>query len=259
MADTMSRPIADIDDLKERVQRYLDTSSRGIEAKELAERLREVGDVAIFGGMLRDFARGYEQSFNSDIDLVVDATPERLESFLMDYKVQRNRFGGYRLHGRDTQFDVWTLHNTWAIREGHVQACGLNDLINTTFFDCDAIVYVVHSKEIYCHSNFVENINKRTVDILLKDNPNLLGAVARTLRALVEWRAELGPELTKFLAKSLDDHCLYEIEKAQVRTYGRVAVDKDELTSLKIKLRDNDIDLGKFKLNYMDIVNDDLF
>lgn len=249
MANLTPHPVDDFGDLKERVENYLASSSRGADIRELVEKLRGVGDVAIFGGMLRDFARGGEQVFNSDIDLVIDAEPEQLGAFFSDFHVHRNRFGGYRLNGRTTQFDVWALQSTWAIRERYVQASQLNDLIQTTFFNWDAIVYIIESQEIVACSNYIENIHKRTVDINLSDNPNVLGAIARTLRILVDWQGELAPALTDFLAKSLDDHCPAEIEKAQARTIGRVSIKGHKINALKDQLRRRDTARSSFKFD----------
>jgi predicted nucleotidyltransferase len=257
MADHRARPVSNIGELRDRIESYLNSTNVGSDALELAQRLQSAGDVAIFGGMLRDLARSGEQAFNSDIDIVVDADPEHLESLIVDYNFCRNKFGGYRLNGRNAQFDVWALRNTWAIRERYVEADHLSDLTKTTFFNWDAIVYVVHTREIFHSHNYLESIHQKTANIVLKHNPNVLGTVARTLRILVDWDGTLAPDLAAFLEEALESHCLHDIKKAQLDTLGREMLDERTLKSLKAKMRHREA--GEFTFALADVRDNELW
>lgn len=177
--------------------------SQGEEIGALLDILSGVGESAIFGGLPRDFARDGRSAFNSDVDVVVDASSDVLDTLLCELGGQRNRFGGYRLKYGRFDFDVWALQSTWAVSNGHVAAHSLNDLIKTTFFDCDAVLFRCRTLEIISSDRFWESIKHGIVDINLEANPHYIGTLARTLRILLEWRQGLGPKLTKYLADGI--------------------------------------------------------
>ncbi len=247
MGNMAARPVESRDELRHRIEKYLSTSDRGSDIQNLIDRLKPLGDVAIFGGMARDFARGGEKLFQSDVDMVVDVEPEKLDAFFSNIPVIRNRFGGFRLEGRYTQFDVWALQTTWAIREQHVAADNLSDLTRTTFFDWDAVVYMSRSREIHYCNNYIENIHTKIVDINLHCNPNTMGAIARTIRILIDWQGALAPNLANFLERSLEKHCSTAIENAQRKTIGRVSMEARKLHALKDQLRRRETTKRTFK------------
>lgn len=223
MARTAACPVTTEHELRERVEAYLaDPALGGPEISETISRLRPLGDVAIFGGMLRDLARGGAGAFRSDVDLVVDCEAEELDRFVRDLPVARNKFGGYRFVGRRFAYDLWALPNTWAVREGHVAAQGLADLTKTTFFDCDAVVYDAGTRAIHWSDGYLDQLQARTVEINLEDNPNRLGVLARTLRILYDWQQSIGPQLAWYLCQGLgelqDEVCRYA---AQIRLHRR--------------------------------------
>ncbi|QFU16924.1 hypothetical protein [Microvirga thermotolerans] len=214
MANTAARPVTSEQELRERVEAYLaDPALGGPEISETISRVRPLGGVAIFGGMLRDLARGGAGAFRSDVDLVVDCEAEELDRFVRDMPVERNKFGGYRFVGRRFVYDLWALPNTWAVRQGHVAAHALADLTKTTFFDCDAVVYDAGTRAIHWSDRYLEKLQAETVEINLEDNPNRVGVLARTLRILFDWRQSLGPQLAWYLHQGLgelaDEVCRY--------------------------------------------------
>lgn len=177
--------------------------SQGEEIGTLVDILNGAGDSAIFGGLPRDFAREGRNAFDSDVDVVVDVSPDVLDTLLGELGGHRNRFGGYRLKYGRFDFDVWALQSTWAVSNGYVAAHSLNDLIKTTFFDCDAVLFNCRTLEITSSNRFWTSIKHRIVDINLEANPHYIGTLARTLRILLDWRQDLGPKLTTYLAEGM--------------------------------------------------------
>ncbi|MGV1769812.1 hypothetical protein ACQZ6B_06515 [Agrobacterium vitis] len=176
---------------------------QGDEIGALVDILSGAGDSAIFGGLPRDFAREGRKFFNSDVDLVVDASPDVLDKLLCKLGGNRNRFGGYRLKYGRFDFDVWALQSTWAVSNGYVVAHSLNDLVKTTFFDCDAVLFHCRTLEITSSDRFWTSIKQGIVDINLEANPHYIGTLARTLRILLDWRQKLGPKLTSYLLEGM--------------------------------------------------------
>jgi predicted nucleotidyltransferase len=234
-------------ELGRRIDSFLKCDARGVEADELIRRLSTVGKVGIFGGMVRDIARSGSEAFASDIDLVVDGDAEALAAAFLDYRAERNRFGGYRLSGRHVKFDVWTLKDTWAIKEGLVGATGLDDLTKTTFFDWDAAVYIPADRLLHCSVDYFDRIHSGVVTINLEENPNPLGAIARTLRLLVEWEVGLSQRLTDFLWQQIEAHDVNSLVRAQKYTLGRVPVKGQSIPALHRKLSARDFFEPEFR------------
>lgn len=176
---------------------------QGHDIGDLIDRLSPVGDCAIFGGLPRDFAREGRDAFKSDVDIVVDAVPGELEAFLGQIGGRRNRFGGYRLKYGRFDFDVWALQTTWAASTGHVEVHSLTDLVKTTFFDCDAVLFHCRTLEIIRSERFWTSIEHGIVDINLEANPHYIGTLARTLRILFDRQQQLTPRLASYLAEGI--------------------------------------------------------
>jgi hypothetical protein len=227
-------------ELKRRVETFLKSDDRGVESRALIDHLGTIGQVGIFGGMLRDFARYGSESFASDVDLVVDGDTDSLAALFAGSTAERNRFGGYRLNGRHVKFDVWTLKDTWAVKQGLVEASGLGDLTKTTFFDWDAAVYLPTERVLYCAADYFDRLDSGIVNINLEENPNPLGAIARTLRLLVDWEVGLSRRLADFLWEQIRIHDANALIQAQKYTLGHVPVKRKSIPILQRKLSARD-------------------
>lgn len=179
------------------------------QSQELANALgslRSIGEVAIFGGAIRDIALFGAETFRSDIDLVVDIEDRRaIEIALSRHKFSRTAFGGYRLSISSWQVDVWPYKRTWAVVNGYVRASRLEDLLQTTFFNWDAVLYSLESRHLTSRSDYVEALQKRYLDIVLLENPNPLGMVERALRMMMRTGATLSPALVAFMLETLNN------------------------------------------------------
>ncbi len=192
--------------LRRRAQRFLTTDLYGRrEVGEFCKEVSEVGDVAIFGGMLRDLLLDGNEGFRSDIDLVIDTENiSLLQGVLGPYSPHRTAFGGYRVALQKWVVDLWPLQWTWAIRSGHVSSDSLSDLTRTTFFNWDAIVYELRSGAIHCAPRYVDELNNRLLSINLAVNPNPEGAAIRALRMAVTKQARLSFVLAEYVADVLE-------------------------------------------------------
>jgi hypothetical protein len=223
--------VADEEELVGRISAFL-SSRRGADARVYAERLSALGRVAVVGGMVRDMARVGESGFCSDVDFVVEADPQALAGFMALQAVRRNRFGGYCVDGGSQAMDVWALEDTWANRMGLARTGGIEGLLGTTFFDWDAAIFFPSNNSVVLKDGYVEGLRLGVIELNLRETPNGLGAVARTLRALVGWRATLGPRLSEFLVSGLARFSAGEVEAAQAKAFGRVFVAAKDLGAL---------------------------
>lgn len=188
---------------------------------ELICQLEPFGEVAIVGGMLRDLLlKDRYGAFSSDVDLVVDAPDSpALRAVLERHGAVANRFGGYAL---DTAWksDVWLLGSTWAHVAGHRRVSRIEDLLETTFFNWDAVIYSPSRKRIMCRPGYLEDLDGRMLDINLEPNPNPLGSCVRTLRAAVQWGATVSPRLAELCAAVIAEHGTAAVVAAETRSYG---------------------------------------
>lgn len=165
---------------------------------------QSVGQTAIFGGMLRDLLLYGEEGFKSDTDLVVASDTNSLEDALNIFSPERNAFGGYRLNYKYSKIDVWCLSDTWAFREGLVSGRDFQDLVKTTFFNWDAIAFLLDDNDLFLGDSYLESIAKRVLDINLEPNPNPLGVLKRTFVRAYKDNAILTPRLVIYLGRVLD-------------------------------------------------------
>lgn len=192
--------------LKRRVGRFLTMRSpRGATAEDFIRKVERLGEVAILGGLLRDLCLETNRSFYSDIDIVIDTDDySGLESLMEEYNARKNSFGGYRLQYNRWKIDLWVLSKTWAFAEGLVPCRSFASLLDTTFFDWDAVVLNLSQSKFYTRDKYLSTLTTRVVDLNLRDNPNELGSVVRALRLLEKRDAKLTYKLSNFVFQGIE-------------------------------------------------------
>jgi hypothetical protein len=238
----MPEPLAlDAGTLRKRVSRFVSKEllilPPFLGLKELAG---SFGPMAIFGGLIRDLALGYSREFSSDIDVVVkDMPPHVLARYLEPYKAQRNSFGGFRVQFGRWGFDLWTFDSTWAFAEGLIDGRELTDLLRTTFFNWDAVLFDIATGELTARPTYFEDLTNHWLAINLRQTPNELGATVRALRALAEGRVTLAPELAEFLHSRIPKYGLDQITAVDAKRTGRRRLTSDFVGSVAIALREH--------------------
>jgi predicted nucleotidyltransferase len=245
--------------LKKRIGRFVGSKAYARdEVLSVINAAKRVGEVAIFGGMLRDLSLEGNEGFCSDVDLVVrTADPHGLDEVLKSFSPARNRFGGYRIALSRWKVDIWEYGSTWAFREGHVKGSDFADLCKTTFFDWDAVVYEVSTAQLHTIDDYLERLGSSTVDINLEPNPNPSGTAVRILRLLAKRNAKLTPRLTAYLVKRIQENSVADICAAESRSYDKrmlskefVAKVKQLLSSHPLKLPSEAFGLGSEQLGF---------
>jgi hypothetical protein len=223
--------------LKRRIRRFLANTKSGPDVSDVITRLSDIGRVALFGGALRDLALHGRTASPRDIDIVVQCEADRdLAQCLAGFQPRRNRFGGFRFRTERWSFDVWRVEDTWAIREGLVKTNRLDDLIHTTFFDWDALLYEPKSGSIIALPHYFERLASPVVDINLPDNPNPLGTLVRALRILVLDRACMGKRLVSYTHEQLASFDDDEIVAAEWKSFHNSCLRRDLLATVRTRL-----------------------
>lgn len=184
------------------------------------------GNVYLFGGILRDLAMFGRRGFTSDIDLVVDGEWVHVQNYLRAIDASVNRFGGFRLMVDGWPIDLWSAQETWAIRRGFVQYTSIWSLTKTTILNWDAILFNWDTKRILCGPDYFTDVQERTMDIVLSENPNPLGAAIRAFRHLCMNDAKkITLRATKFLSTAARQYSTREIIESEALSHYHRVID----------------------------------
>lgn len=216
-------PVApDLSALKRRLDRYF-WANRSAEMiflqNLLSTHFGAFDRVAIIGGLVRDFAREGRAGFRSDIDLVIEAPAEEVTELANRLGAVPNRFGGYGFRGGPWPIDFWALQTTWAARHGGITLARLEDIIQCTFFDWDAVAYNLRTRRLICSRDYLDRIRQGALDINLRPTPSLQGNLLRAMRRLVLWQVQTGPALRAFIEENLDEEMFRSIQAIEIRLF----------------------------------------
>jgi len=233
--------------LRKRIKRFLESLDQ--ECLDFFNNIKKECEVSIYGGLVRDFCIGGAKNFKSDIDLVADISPVRLEQIVNKFSPHKNKFGGFRLEINKRKIDIWPLESTWAIQQGYAKK-SFDALLETTFFDWDAALYKLNDNSLLTISDYVSKIRKKTLSLNLKENPNPTGATVRALRFVKAYNPSVSVELAEFLLTSIKKNgatCLCSYEK---QSYDRSLISEDFVnkTVTSIEMQQNKPNNGFFSL-----------
>lgn len=232
------KPAIDQKAAKKRIRRFFD--------EPMAER-RAVGcfidevsvcaDIFVFGGALRDISLHGALSFVGDVDTVVQVHDgEALMEVLGRYEAVQNKFGGHRVRFGRWNFDVWEVSRTWAFAEGVVEAHGPLSLLETTFFNWDAILYDWRSGSLHHGQDYFSDLSQRYLELVLEENPNAVGALVRTLRTIcMSDEIRTGPRLSAFVVGGLEDISNEEILSYEANSFPRKRLSETLLSNVRAR------------------------
>jgi hypothetical protein len=174
----------------------------------------------VIGGLLRDLSLVGNSGFKSDVDFVVDpVSMTEFDRLARQLGARLNRFGGFGITLQRWKVDVWPRERTWAAIHGYAEVNALQDLIHTTFFDCDAVLYDIAAHKITAKRGYFKRIQNRVIDINLQPNPNPLGNAVRALRYAYRWDAALGEKLVMHVAKQIHDQGWKALVASESRSF----------------------------------------
>lgn len=223
--------------LRQRVKNYFtsDAASNKV-ASELMHSLAEHAHVYIFGGMIRDLGLYGTEGFSSDIDLVYEGSQQALRNTLSRIGITNpieNKFGGFRFHFSQHDFDIWCLEDTWAFKNKHISLKDVNSLLKTTLMSWDAIIYDFSKNEIIAEDNYLNNLVNRHLDLILPDTPNLVGSMVKILRTIyIKDVVSLGPKLCGFLHERMLESDIDDIIEYEQAHYEEQTIEKEYVLNL---------------------------
>ena len=187
--------------------------------------LDKFGLIVVFGGILRDLALFGNKDFYSDLDLVIDTRDlDGFHNYMFSIGAKFNRYLGYRAIIGSWRVDIWPLQNTWAHREGYVVIKSFEDLLNTTFFGCDAILYNTSQKNLVTKRGYFEELSKRLLEINLLPSPNPIGNAVRAFRYAIDKNFIWSHELSLYIAERIEDLGWSALIEHEWQSYGTIII-----------------------------------
>lgn len=218
-----------------------------------ANEFRKLGEVVIIGGMLRDLALGSSSLFKSDVDFVVDPFDQaEFDKFVIANCGKINRFGGYSILAKYWKVDVWSLRQTWAHRAGHVQVQRFENLLETTFFNCDAIIFDVNKGKLIFRECYFEQLRDRILEINLCHNPNPLGNGVRALRYAYTNGFRFGESLARHVLWCIEHYGTKNMIEYEKNSFGSYMLQRMPLLDVEARLRAS---IGMLNLRGVDPLN----
>lgn len=210
--------------LSQRVSRYVNTVT-SLSGEPLRVTLNKLFGAKsrklIIGGLVRDLARGGIGNRHFDVDVVLNLHPDEVGQIGTREHATANRFGGYGTVKQGWKIDFWALSNTWAHTEGHAELHYPVDIIDTTFFNVDAVAYDLDTQKVIMYENYLDELRARVLEIKLEPNPSVDGNAVRAVRRLKMWNYSCGPRLSSFLHKNVDRRMFKHIIETEQRIYGK--------------------------------------
>ena len=227
--------------LKRKIRYFLSSHHRGrSEIHDALAELRKFGSIIVIGGILRDLVLSNNLEFRSDLDLVIEPdNPDMLRRYLLAREAESNRFGGYSVRGRKWTIDIWFLKDTWANRNGLVRVKEFTDLLETTFFNCDAIIYDPSRGTISTRSGYFEDMAQRRLELNLEPNPNPIGNTVRAFRYSAQKGFSWGPRLSLYVSELLDRVRWQEITEYEFGSYQSRVIARLKEERFKEALREH--------------------
>lgn len=207
-------------------------------ARILFEKLKELGDVYLIGGVLREIKDNGRIKTLRDIDIVLDTEKEiEYRNIIREYMPEHNRFGGYKVICQDLIIDVWLMRQTWAY-SANVIKCDRREysklLPKTVFLNMDSIVYDMKKNQWY-DEEYQRAMKTRILDVVLEENPFLELNIVRSFVIMKRYKMSFSAKL-KTLIKDYVYSCaksekeaierLYEIQN---KRYKKEVLSKKEL------------------------------
>lgn len=209
-------------DISKRVGKFLDSDVPAMREirKSILQPLLEVGEVGVVGGLVRDIIRyGVDRRPISDIDLVIQGSPSAVDAIAIKLGAKKNRFGGYNATTDYFKVDFWALSTTWARTNANVPISKLDDLVDSTFFNWDAVIYSITNDRTIFRDRYLEDIESHMLEINLEATASHKGNVIRALRRLYGWQASPGPLLIKFLQEAESAYTWDDIIKQEEKSF----------------------------------------
>lgn len=207
-------------------------------AESLFNELNNAGDLFLIGGVLREYLDNDAINSLRDIDIVIKINDTNVwNNIIKKYNPSKNIFCGYKFICSEFIFDVWLIEETWAFKNNlvHYNNCDefIENLQHTVFLNMDALVYDF-KKGIWYKDKYDKAIKENTIDVVLKDNPQIPLNIVRLFVIKNRYNMKISNTLKDIIIETLNQYesledFIDQLIKIQNNRYHNIYLDKNRL------------------------------
>lgn len=211
-----------IEDKSKYFWQYLEKVSQK-EVIKFIENLSEFSHVFIFSGVIRNFFLDIDENAR-DIDIVYQGSENELNKFLKGYKYFKNSFNGYKVYISNYTIDLWKIDSTWAIENSKLDIELFNQYVlpESAFFNFSSIVYDFFNESFIYSEKFLEFINSRTLDLVLRANPLPELCIVNTLYYKEKFDLKISESLKEFCRDYFEKFNEKDFDKIQLKHFKEI-------------------------------------
>lgn len=189
-------------------------------------------DIYVFSGIIRDFLTG-SYSGVRDLDFVL--TEKGQINRLLDWLIKKelvqihfNQFNGIKMKLGDYHIDIWHIQDTWGIKQEKKEAT-VDALIDSAFFNFQAIVYSLRNKQFIYHSDFCRFLETKVMDIVYEKNPSIPLCIVNVCHYWTLYNYNISSKLVRWL--KLHYRKDMDLTEVQLKHFGSVFYPQDYINS----------------------------
>ena len=216
--------------LKEEVEKFFEKYPPAL---EIYNKLTQVGEVYIMGGILRELKDNGRIEKLRDADFAIDIKNKIIwKELINEVPNKKNHFGGYKFLCSNFIIDIWDVKKTWAFENDIIKVVDndyFSNLSKSVYLNMDAIVYDLKNDR---WNDDIYNVAKESgvIDIVLKKNPfeelNVLRAMVLRQKYSMKYSKELAKIILEYAEKeSFEENML----KMQEKRYGNSLLKKEQI------------------------------
>lgn len=215
-----------------KIKKYFETIIENKNLIPFIDDLEKYGEIIFFGGALRDFVSDNNQT-PRDLDIVFDATSNRsLEQIVRKHElpIKKNKYDGFKIEFETISMDIWDINTTWAFKN-KIKTSSQKSLIDTVYLNIDGIAYN-YSKETLYSAHFDDAIEKKEIDIVLEENPNVELNLLRAMVINREYQFKFSTNIKNALNASYLEkgyEFIKELTDLQYARYGEIIIQEADV------------------------------
>lgn len=220
------------ENIKREIEEYLEKYPPAL---ELFEKLIQMCDVYVMGGLLREYKDNNCIKELRDADFSVNIKDRnKWDQLVKDIPNIVNRFGGHKFKCSGFIIDVWDVNETWAFKNNIIEVAAdeiFEYLPQSVFLNVDALVYDL-SNDKWNDDVYRQAMLKKEIDVVLERNPfvelNLLRAMILKRKYKMKYSEKLASIIWEYYSSKSD--FVMELLETQFKRYGYQVLTKTAIS-----------------------------
>lgn len=220
------------DAIRTKLNEFLTSPKAEAFAKVRDHLLATGNSFVLFGGAARDLALHGAKAEPRDFDLVITSHGDRkqLRHDLREWEPTFNGLGGFAFKLGEVAFDGWRIEDTMAFRHTGNTAPVPKDILQSSFFNIEAILLGFPGHEVY-DGGFSEGFETRVLEVNFEYNPFPGLCLLRTAAFVKRFGFTIGPKLGAWIHEHRSFMMPKTLMRIQAQYYKTVVVTDAEIVA----------------------------